>query len=128
MSLSMRIMLARINAGSTTGVRAQARLGAALRLHSVQLNPSVMCANKIIPFLGCLGNRARVLHKFEFRSRDHLDEWHFIQHYEASVTDGPLGVWDTSSLPAGAYPFRLVVVDVTGNYPLPCEVPVAIER
>ncbi|HIC92846.1 MAG TPA: hypothetical protein EYP09_01155 [Anaerolineae bacterium] len=67
-------------------------------------------------------------YKFEFRSEDFPDEWHFIQRYDAPVEDGPLGVWDTSILPAGTYSFRLVVVDRTGNYPPPCEVRVTIEH
>ena len=67
-------------------------------------------------------------YKFEFRSEDFADEWHFIQRYEAPVEDGLLGVWDTSPLPAGNYSFRLVVVDKTGNYPPPCEVRVTIEH
>jgi hypothetical protein len=66
-------------------------------------------------------------YKFEFRGQG-ASEWSFLQSFEESVTDGFLGIWDTSALPAGAYTFRLVVVDKTGNYPEPCEVDVIIER
>jgi len=38
------------------------------------------------------------------------------------VNDGLLDVLDVSSLPAGTYSIRLVVVDITGNFPPPCEV------
>jgi len=66
-------------------------------------------------------------YKFEFRHEGAI-EWSFVQSFEHTVDDGVLGVWDTSSLPAGAYIFRLVVVDKSGNYPEPCEVEVTIEH
>ncbi len=66
-------------------------------------------------------------YKFEFR-REGISEWSFLQSFGEPVADGFLGVWDTSPLPAGAYTFRLVVVDKTGNYPEPCEVKVTIEH
>jgi len=66
-------------------------------------------------------------YKFEFR-RQGISEWSFLQSFGEPVADGFLGVWDTSPLPAGAYTFRLVVVDKTGNYPEPCEVEVTIEH
>jgi len=66
-------------------------------------------------------------YKFEFR-RKGTPDWAFVQRFEHTVIDGVLGVWDTSSLPAGAYAFRLVVVDKSGNYPQPCEVEVTVEH
>jgi len=66
-------------------------------------------------------------YKFECRSKGSPD-WAFVQSFKDTVADGLLGVWDTSSLPAGAYKFRLVVVDKTGNYPEPCELDVTIEH
>jgi hypothetical protein len=66
-------------------------------------------------------------YKFEYRSKEAPD-WAFVQSFNEMVVDGVLGVWDTSSLPPGAYKFRLVVVDKTGNYPKPCEVDVTIEH
>jgi len=67
-------------------------------------------------------------YKFEFKGEG-ATEWSFIQRFEEPVTEGVLGVWVIPpSLPAGTYMFRLVVVDITGNYPEPCEVPVIIEH
>jgi len=66
-------------------------------------------------------------YKFELRSPG-ASEWSTLQLFREPVTDGFLGTWDTSALPAGAYTFRLVVVDKTGNYPEPCEVNVTIEH
>jgi hypothetical protein len=65
-------------------------------------------------------------YKFEYRSKEAPD-WAFVQSFNETVVDGVLGVWDTSSLPPGAYKFRLIVVDKTGNYQL-CEVDVTIEH
>ncbi len=46
--------------------------------------------------------------------------------HRAPVTDGFLDVLDTSGLPPGTYSIRLVVVDVTGNFPEPCEVQIVV--
>jgi hypothetical protein len=67
-------------------------------------------------------------YKFELKGEVTSWEWRTIATYEKPVADGVLGVWDTSPLPVGAYTFRLVVVDKTGNYPEPCEVQVTIEH
>ena len=66
-------------------------------------------------------------YKFELRPVG-ATEWSTLQLFKEPVADGFLGTWDTSALPAGAYTFRLVVVDKTGNYPPPCEVSVTIEH
>ena len=68
-------------------------------------------------------------YKLELKGEATSGEWQTIFTSETPVTDGALGVWDTSALPAGAYAFRLIVVDKTGNYPIaPCEVNVTIEH
>ncbi len=69
-------------------------------------------------------------YKLELKGEATSGEWRTIFTDETPVADGPLGdPWDTSHLPAGAYTFRLVVVDKTGNYPIaPCEVNVTIEH
>ncbi len=67
-------------------------------------------------------------YKLELKGEATSGEWQTIFTEETRVADGVLGVWDTSALPAGAYTFRLVVVDKTGNYPEPCEVQVTIEH
>jgi hypothetical protein len=66
-------------------------------------------------------------YKFELRSAEATD-WSTLDVFKEPVADGFLGTWNTSALPAGAYVFRLVVVDKTGNYPAPCEVQVTIEH
>ncbi len=67
-------------------------------------------------------------YKLEFGIGPNPQNWSFILSGNAPVVGGTLGVWDTSPLPPGEYKLRLVVVDITGNYPPPCEVPVKIQK
>jgi hypothetical protein len=67
-------------------------------------------------------------YKFELRAAGATDWSTLDVLFTEPVADGFLGTWNTSALPAGAYAFRLVVVDKTGNYPEPCEVQVTIEH
>jgi hypothetical protein len=60
-------------------------------------------------------------YKFEFRIPP-AGEWVFIDRFDNSVGDGVLGSWNSDTVPPGAYEFRLVVVDGTGNFPEPCVV------
>lgn len=61
------------------------------------------------------------------------DGWHFIgperSDAKEPIINGHLVTWDTSGLSPGVYSLRLVVVDVTGNYPPMniCQLQVLIE-
>jgi putative chitinase len=66
-------------------------------------------------------------YKLEYR-HDGLDDWHYLTGQHTTVHSGVLGTWNTTALPNGAYHIRLVVVDRTGNYPPPCEIPVSIKN
>ncbi len=66
-------------------------------------------------------------YKIEFRVPG--SDWNFIQAYDTPVpTEGFLGAWNSDTVPPGTYGFRLVVVDVTGNYPEPCEITLTVSR
>jgi len=67
-------------------------------------------------------------YKFEFQSLDVADEWHHIYTGKQPVSDGVLGYWNVDPLPAGFYLFQLVVVNISGNYPPPCQVRVSVEH
>ncbi len=67
-------------------------------------------------------------YKLEFGIGPNPQNWSFILSGNAPVVGGTLGVWDTSPLPPGEYRLRLVVVDITGNYPPPCEVPLKVQK
>jgi hypothetical protein len=61
------------------------------------------------------------------------DDWYFIgparNEAKERIVNGHLVSWDTSGLSPGVYYLRLVVVDITGNYPPAniCRVQVSIE-
>ncbi len=66
-------------------------------------------------------------YKIELGLGDSPNAWTSISEpHRSPVSDGPLDVLDTTGLPAGTYSIRLVVVDVTGNYPPPCEVRIVV--
>lgn len=65
-------------------------------------------------------------YKFEFRVPG--QEWSYIQHSENLVVEGLLGQWDTNLAPTGEYEFRLVVVDINGNFPEPCTIRLAVNH
>lgn len=48
-------------------------------------------------------------------------------HY-SPVVNGQLETWNTDPFPTGTWNVRLVVVDVTGNYPEPCRTRVILQR
>lgn len=93
-------------------------------------NPTVNAVLKgPVEFRGSANIDNFQFYKLELKGEATSGEWRTIFTEETPVTDGVLGFWDTSALPAGDYAFRLVVVDKTGNYPVePCEVNVTIER
>ena len=66
-------------------------------------------------------------YKLEYR-QDGLDDWHYITGQESTVEKNVLGTWNTNTVPNGSYILRLVVVDLTGNYPPPCEIPVHVKN
>ena len=65
-------------------------------------------------------------YKLEFRGVNEVGAFHYITGSETAVVNGFLGVWDTSGMPSGTYILRLTVVDVTGNFPIPCDTTVIV--
>ncbi|MEZ4767322.1 MAG: hypothetical protein R2844_02730 [Caldilineales bacterium] len=55
-------------------------------------------------------------YKIEFKPSGASGDFSFYLRRENPVNNGPLGTWDPSGLPPGAYQIRLVTVDVTGNF------------
>ncbi len=55
-------------------------------------------------------------------------EFSYFAGQGAAVRNGALGTLDTRILANGAYVLRVTVVDDTGNYPTPCDIPVTIQN
>jgi hypothetical protein len=68
-------------------------------------------------------------YKLEWGEGDMPERWNVIDpvHTEP-VSDGVLGILDTVALPPGRIMLRLTVVDKTGNYPKPHEIPIVLEK
>jgi hypothetical protein len=64
-------------------------------------------------------------YKLELRSPG--EEWVYLLHSTQAVIEGVLGQWDTVIVGPGEYELRLVVVDVTGNYPEPCAIQLVVD-
>ena len=56
------------------------------------------------------------------------DGYTYFDGANSGVDGGTLGVLNTSSLPNGVYTLRLTVVDMTANYPPPCQVTITIQN
>jgi hypothetical protein len=67
-------------------------------------------------------------YKVEFSFGDGSGEFHVVDELKYSVVeDGVLVVWNTGDL-SGPVTLRLTVVNMDGNYPPPCEVPVVVRQ
>jgi hypothetical protein len=65
-------------------------------------------------------------YKIEIRP-DQSDMYHFYDRYESSVADGALAQVNAGLFNDGVYWVRLTVVDHTGNYPPPCDIPLIFQ-
>jgi hypothetical protein len=66
-------------------------------------------------------------YKVEIAQAAKPDQWALITDLRRSpIAGGLLDMWDTTAFPNGRYRLRLVVVDITGNYPEPCEIGVEV--
>lgn len=67
-------------------------------------------------------------YKLEYGMGENPAQWHSIGEVNRTpVVNGVLGVWNTTGFPSGVFTLRLTVVDITGNFPPPCDVLVIIK-
>jgi hypothetical protein len=67
-------------------------------------------------------------YKLEYGIGENPAQWHSIGEINRTpVVNGVLGVWNTTGFPSGVFTLRLTVVDITGNFPPPCDVRVMIQ-
>nr|MBC7244637.1 hypothetical protein [Chloroflexota bacterium] len=68
-------------------------------------------------------------YKIEYGMGENPTQWHSIGEVNRTpVVNGVLGIWDTTGFPNGTFVLRLTVVDITGNFPPPCDVRVTIQQ
>jgi hypothetical protein len=89
--------------------------------------PMRAIVNGVVQVVGSADIENFDYYKFEYRTLG-VGEWTFLQSFGAPVNGGVLGAWDTGTVEPGEYEFRLVVVDITGNYPEPCTVTITVVR
>jgi len=68
-------------------------------------------------------------YKVEYGIGSEPQQWSSISDiHKEPVENGVLETWNTGAFPAGTYVLRLTVVDISGNFPPPCEVEVVIRH
>ncbi len=82
---------------------------------------------RILSISGTAATATFAYYKIEYQPAQ-SEAWNFVARSDTPVTNGPLHVWDTSTLAPGRYRVRLAVVDVTGNYPGPCTIEIEIRE
>lgn len=81
------------------------------------------------PVYGTAEHAAFRYYKVEIAPQQEGEEqFSFIANNNAPVTAGLLAVIDTTRFNNGAYVLQLTVVDLSGNFPAPCQVAVTIEN
>jgi hypothetical protein len=82
----------------------------------------------IVPFMGTAYLDNLQYYKFEYRPLG-APNWQFLTQFDYKwVTNDKLMDWYTYTVAPGTYDIRLIVVDMSGNYPPPCEIRVTVRR
>ena len=82
----------------------------------------------IVPFMGTAYLDNLQYYKFEYRPLGAPD-WQFLTQFDYTwVEDDKLMDWHTYTVAPSTYDVRLIVVDMSGNYPPPCEIRVTVAR
>jgi hypothetical protein len=75
----------------------------------------------MVPIVGTAVNEKFKYYKLEFGAGTNPGVWSYFAGGEKPVQAGLLGTLNSGALSPGTYSIRVVVVDVTGNYPTPCQ-------
>lgn len=87
--------------------------------------------NQILSGEAVIRGTARIdqfqFYKLEYALGEEPRQWNSIGEINHSaVVDGVLGVWNLAGFPPGTAWLRLTVVDLSGNFPTPCDLRVVI--
>ncbi|NPA90425.1 MAG: hypothetical protein GXO55_03090 [Chloroflexi bacterium] len=80
------------------------------------------------PIVGTAQHESFQFYKLEFGIGANPKQWSYFAGGQTPVVNGVLGTFNAGAVPNGTYTIRLVVVDITGNYPPPCQVTVTVQH
>jgi len=80
----------------------------------------------MVPIIGTATHEKFQFYKLEYGAGANPSVWSYFDGGDRPVTGGQLGTLNASALPPGTYSIRIVVVDVSGNFPAPCQTTVVI--
>lgn len=81
-----------------------------------------------VPIVGTAQHDTFDFYKLEFAPSGANQSFNYFDGAERQVVGGILGNLNSSAMANGTYIIRVVVVDVTGNYPQPCSVTVTVQN
>ncbi len=81
----------------------------------------------MVPIMGTAINDQMKYYKLEFGAGPNPAVWSYFAGGEHPVQGGRLGTLNAGALAPGTYSIRIVVVDITGNYPTPCQTTVVVK-
>jgi len=80
----------------------------------------------MVPIMGTANHEGFQFYKLEYGIGANPNSWSYFDGGERPVQNGQLGTLNAGALPPGTYSVRIVVVDETGNFPVPCQTIVVI--
>lgn len=80
----------------------------------------------IVPILGTAVHERFQFYKLEYGAGAGPAVWSYFDGGDRPVQGGRLGTLNAGALAPGTYSIRVVVVDVTGNFPEPCQTTIVI--
>lgn len=96
--------------------------------HAMITAPSINAeVSGMVPIMGTAMHNQLKYYKLEFGAGPNPAVWSYFAGGEQSVQGGRLGTLNAGALAPGTYSIRIVVVDVTGNYPTPCQTTIVVK-
>ncbi len=96
--------------------------------HAIITSPGINAeVSGMVPVMGTATHDQLKYYKLEFGAGANPAVWSYFAGGERPVQSGRLGTLNAGALAPGTYSIRIVVVDVTGNYPTPCQTTIVIK-
>jgi len=80
----------------------------------------------MVPVFGTAVHEQFQYYKLEYGAGTEPAIWSYFDGGEKPVQNGRLGTLNAAALPPGTYSVRVIVVDITGNFPPPCQTVIVI--